>query len=112
MLRAVYYDEGNGDDADAHLGSLKFGSRVVGSMGATVNPIRFERGSTSDSSDYDEDYDDDSSIVYSNDPFAEGMKQAISETHELNLKEKGVDRSDKGSHDLEKVPTSESIRQA
>lgn len=69
MLRAIYYDEGN--EVNPQLGSLHFASRVVGTLGTTVNP------------DFD-DEDDDSSevgstgeqgekITYSKDPFATGL---------------------------------------
>ncbi|KAJ7135665.1 hypothetical protein C8R44DRAFT_768832 [Mycena epipterygia] len=66
MLRAIYYDEGAEADrsADVQLESLRFASRVIGSMGAPVDATRF-----------DEDSDiEDEDVVYSGDPLATGLR--------------------------------------
>ncbi|KAF9526805.1 hypothetical protein CPB83DRAFT_447713 [Crepidotus variabilis] len=66
MLRAIHY---NIDDGNEHYSTgLQFGSRVVGSLGAPVEPLRFVDGA---SADFDEE--EDENIIFSNDPFAAGM---------------------------------------
>ncbi|KAF8070104.1 hypothetical protein FPV67DRAFT_1754487 [Lyophyllum atratum] len=68
MLRAIYYDEGN--EVKSQIGSLRFArSRVVGTLGTTVDP-------SLDDEDVDSQlrsYEDDEEIIYSKDPFATGL---------------------------------------
>lgn len=64
MLRAIYFDD-NAEPGDSALDhSIRFASRVIGSMGAPVDATRFD----------DEDADiDDEDIVYSGDPLITGL---------------------------------------
>jgi len=86
-LRAIYFDDlaGNGEDAPAD--SLRFASRVIGSMGATVDPMQFGDIFETDSLDQDEDI-----IMYSRDPLATGLLMD-STTASTSANEKGVELS-------------------
>jgi hypothetical protein len=65
MLRSIYYDDGS-DEADAPAGSLRFASRVIGTMGAPVES-QFEGHPRPEA------WEDDEDIVYSPDPLATGL---------------------------------------
>lgn len=79
MLRAIYFDQLNVNEEDAPAESLRFASRMIGSMGATVEPMQFGH-------DSEEDQDED--IVYSRDPLATGLMMDSSASG------KGVELSD------------------
>ncbi|GLB37022.1 hypothetical protein LshimejAT787_0400730 [Lyophyllum shimeji] len=93
-LRAIYYDEGN--EVDTQLGSLHFTSRIVGTLGTTVNP------------DFDDDDDDLSGpgslgdlgeeIIFSKDPFATGLSLLTEGSSKASSSEQDVD---KGNEEVE-----------
>ncbi|KAJ6571476.1 hypothetical protein B0H19DRAFT_1130071 [Mycena capillaripes] len=63
MLRAVYYDEG-ADTKGTAIGSLHFASQVIGPLGAPVDASSF---------DEDNDFEDEESVVYAEDPLVAGL---------------------------------------
>jgi hypothetical protein len=81
-LRAIYQGGDEEDNEKSQIGTLRFASRVVGSLGAPVetNPTRFADGSEDD--DYDEE------IMYSRDPLAAGLVSEGSSKAEDNCQEK------------------------
>ncbi|KAG6853063.1 hypothetical protein C0991_007133 [Blastosporella zonata] len=73
MLRTIYYDDR--EEADTHIGSLRFGSRVVGPLGTTIDPeLDFE--DSFDDATEDSQAEDDRGVVYSREPFFAGMEVA------------------------------------
>jgi len=81
MLRSIYYEEGS-DEADASAGSvsLRFTSKIIGTMGAPVES-QFDGYSGS------EPWEDDEHIVYSRDPLATGLLSV--DSHSDTTTEKG-----------------------
>ncbi|KAF8186791.1 hypothetical protein BJ912DRAFT_1060064 [Pholiota molesta] len=82
-LRAIYQGGDEEEDNEkSQIGTLRFASRVVGSLGAPVetNSTRFADGSEDD--DYDEE------IMYSRDPLAAGLVSEGSSKAEDNCQEK------------------------
>jgi hypothetical protein len=82
-LRSIYYDEGS-DEADAPdgSGSLRFTSKIIGTMGAPVES-QFESHSGP------EPWEDDEHIVYSRDPLATGLLAVDSLSSTISEKGKG-----------------------
>lgn len=85
-LRAVYYYDSEGDRGDPQVGSLQFKSRVVGSLGATVE----SNFSGHDGSELNEE--GEAGVVYSKDPFATGLMATDSASGSKDVgKGKGVE---------------------
>ncbi len=72
-LRSIYQGEDEDDYEKSQIGTLRFGSRVLGNMGASIDtdPVRFADGS---SADYDDDEDDE--IMIARDPLAAGLLES------------------------------------
>ncbi|KJA15539.1 hypothetical protein HYPSUDRAFT_48303 [Hypholoma sublateritium FD-334 SS-4] len=72
-LRSIYQGDDEDDYEKSQIGTLRFGSRVVGNMGASIDasPIRFADGSSGN----DDDYDDDE-IMFARDPLAAGLLES------------------------------------
>jgi len=82
MLRSIYYEEGSDeDDAPADSQSLRFASRVIGTMGAPVES-QFEGHSGIEAWE-------DEHIVYSRDPLATGLLAVDSPSATITEKGKG-----------------------
>ncbi|KAH9480668.1 hypothetical protein JR316_0007268 [Psilocybe cubensis] len=78
MLRSIYYDESNDKtdaDGEAPLGSLKFQSRVIGTMGAPVD-------SQFDEYSGPEPWEDEDDLVFSSDPLAAGLLETDTPSHD------------------------------
>ena len=83
MLRAIYFAQE--EEHNETLETMRYMSRVAGSMGATIDPTM----SFGDTTDADEE------IVYARDPFAAGMAMDFSTENESESN---------GSVDLKEFP--------
>ncbi|KAF9543835.1 hypothetical protein CPC08DRAFT_716638 [Agrocybe pediades] len=83
VLRSVYYDTGHEDEKDGRqsypTSTLRFTSRVVGNMGAPLDS-QFDPDMDMPWEEEDDERDESNrsdGIVYSHDPLADGMRDAL-----------------------------------